>query len=69
MSHLQTELFFDNFTKMFYKIEEKCCKGFLPSEFDFFITKHEGLQSFDVLINIFAQKEKSNEEELNSGNI
>jgi hypothetical protein len=67
LSQFENELFFDNFMKTFNILEEKCSKGILPSEFDFFITNHEGIQSFDILINIFVSKEKLNEDDLLSG--
>jgi len=66
-SQFENELFFNNFIKTFNILEDKCSKGILPSEFDFFITNHEGLQSLDVLINIFVSKDKLNEDDLLSG--
>ncbi len=62
----QKEYYFENFSRFFKKIENYCNKGEIPHEFDIFTTKHTNSKSFDVLINIFTQKERLNESDLES---
>jgi len=65
ISKIQNEFFYDTIIKFFSKIESQCRKGNLPYEFDIFTTRHTALQSFDILISMFLDKETHTEENFN----
>ena len=53
-SHRVTsELYYENFNKIYSKLESNASKNIYPAEYDIFITKHIKMTNYDSILNMF----------------
>ncbi len=48
-----SELYYENFNKIFSKLEGNVSKNINPAEFDIFITKHINMSNYDAVLNMY----------------